>query len=123
MRRFLAPRSVAVVGASRRRGTIGGEILHNLVAGGFTGALYPVNPHADTLQGLTAYRTVGQIPDPVDLAVVVVPAARVADVARQCADAGVRALLVISAGSARPGRTAGPGSASCSPSAAPRACG
>ncbi len=106
--RFLAPRSVAVVGASRRRGTIGGEILHNLIAGGFTGALYPVNPHAETLQGLTAYRTVGQIPDPVDLAVVVVPAVQVADVARRCADAGVRALLVISAGF---GETGGEGGA------------
>jgi acetyl coenzyme A synthetase (ADP forming)-like protein len=105
--RFLAPRSVAVVGASRRRGTIGGEILHNLIEGGFTGRLYPVNPHTDTLQGLTAYRTVGQIPDPVDLAVVVVPAARVADVARQCADAGVRALLVIAAGFGETGADGG----------------
>jgi acetate---CoA ligase (ADP-forming) len=105
--RFLAPRSVAVVGASRRRGTIGGEILRNLIAGGFAGPVYPVNPHADTLQGLTAYRSVGQIPDAVDLAVVVVPAAQVADVARQCANAGVRALLVISAGFAETGEAGG----------------
>jgi acetate---CoA ligase (ADP-forming) len=105
--RFLAPHSVAVVGASRRRGTIGGEILHNLIAGGFTGRVYPVNPHADTLQGLTAYRTVEQIPESVDLAVVVVPAAGVADVARQCADAGVRALLVISAGFGETGAEGG----------------
>ncbi len=101
--RFLAPRSVAVVGASRRRGTIGGEILHNMIAGGFAGSLYPVNPHADTLQGRTAYPSIGQIPDSVDLAVVVVPGAQVADVARQCAAAGVRALVVISAGFAETG--------------------
>jgi acetyl coenzyme A synthetase (ADP forming)-like protein len=105
--RFVAPRSVAVVGASRRRGTIGGEILHNLIAGGFTGPLYPVNPHADMLQDLTAYRSVGQIPDPVDLAVVVVPGAHVVDVARECAAAGVRALLVISAGFGETGAEGG----------------
>jgi acetyl coenzyme A synthetase (ADP forming)-like protein len=107
VRRFLAPRSVAVVGASRRRGTIGGEILHNLIAGGFTGPVYPVNPHVDTLQGLTAYRSVGQIPDSVDLAVVVVPSAHVAEVARECAAAGVRALLVISAGFGETGEEGG----------------
>jgi acetyl coenzyme A synthetase (ADP forming)-like protein len=101
--RFLAPRSVAVVGASRRRGTISGEILHNLVKGGFTGPLYPVNAQADVVQDLPAYRSVAQIPDPVDLAVVVVPAARVVEVARDCAAAGVRALLVISAGFAEAG--------------------
>jgi acetyl coenzyme A synthetase (ADP forming)-like protein len=95
---FLTPHSIAVVGASRQRGTIGGEILHNLIAGGFTGPVYPVNPHAGVLQGLTAYRGVGEIPDPVDLAVVAVPSAHVADVARECAAVGVRALLVISAG-------------------------
>ena len=100
---FLTPHSIAVVGASRRRGTIGGEILHNLISGGFTGPVYPVNPHAGVLQGLPAYRGVGQIPDPVDLAVVAVPSAEVAEVARECAAAGVRALLVISAGFAETG--------------------
>ena len=48
----LRPASVAVIGASRRRGTVGGEVLHNLVAGGFTGSLYAVNPHADEIEGV-----------------------------------------------------------------------
>jgi acetyl coenzyme A synthetase (ADP forming)-like protein len=100
---FLTPRSIAVVGASRRRATIGGEILHNLVAGGFTGAIYPVNERADVVQSLPAYRRLSDIPEPVELGVVVVPAQRVAAVARDCAAAGVRALLVISAGFAETG--------------------
>jgi acetate---CoA ligase (ADP-forming) len=101
--RFLVPRSIAVVGASRRRATIGGEILHNIIDGGFTGAVYPVNEHADVVQDLSAYRSVSHLPEPVDLAVIVVPADRVLEVARDCACAGVRALLVISAGFAETG--------------------
>jgi acetyl coenzyme A synthetase (ADP forming)-like protein len=103
VRSFLAPQSVAVVGASRRRGTIGGEVLANLVAGGFTGAIYPVNHRADVVQSLPAYRTLSDIQAAVELAVVVVPAEHVVSVARDCAAAGVRALLVISAGFAETG--------------------
>jgi acetyl coenzyme A synthetase (ADP forming)-like protein len=103
VRHFLAPQSVAVVGASRRRGTIGGEILNSLVAGGFTGAVYPVNERADVVQSLPAYRALSDIPATVELAVVVVPAERVVAVARDCAAAGVRGLLVISAGFAETG--------------------
>ena len=103
VKRFVEPGSVAVVGASRRRGTIGGEILHNLITNGFTGAVYAVNEKADVVQSLPAYRSVGEIPGAVDLAVVAVPAAHVLDIARQCAAAGVRALLVISAGFAETG--------------------
>lgn len=100
---FLTPRTVAVIGASRRRGTIGGEIVHNLVAGGYTGAVYAVNPHADAVQSLPAHRSVGDVPAAIDLAVVVVPAEHVVEVARECGAAGVRGLLVISAGFAETG--------------------
>ena len=102
-RSFLEPRSVAVIGASRRRGTIGGEILHNLIANGFEGPVYAVNDHADVVQSLPAYRSVADIPGGVELAVIAVPAEHVVDAARQCASAGVRALLVISAGFAEAG--------------------
>ncbi len=107
VKRFLEPSSVAVVGASRRRGTIGGEILHNLITNGFTGAVYAVNTNADLVQSLPAYRSITEIAGPVELAVVVVPAGRVVDVARQCAAAGVGALLVISAGFAEMGDEGG----------------
>ena len=103
VRSFLEPRSVAVIGASRRRGTIGGEILHNLIDGGFTGEVYPVNENADQVQSLPAYRSVRDIAGGVDLAVVAVPADGVVAVARDCAAAGVRALLVISANFAESG--------------------
>jgi acetate---CoA ligase (ADP-forming) len=97
-RAFLAPRSVAVIGASRRRGTVGAEILHNLLAAEFQGVVYAVNPHADVVQSLPGYGSIGDIGAPVDLAVVVVPADSVVAVAHECAAAEVRALLVISAG-------------------------
>ncbi len=103
VRSFLEPRSVAVIGASRSRGTIGGEVFHNLVTSGFPGAVYPVNPTADVVQSVAAYPSVTAVSAPVDLAVVVVPAAAVADVARGCAQKGVRALVVISAGFAETG--------------------
>lgn len=103
VRSFLEPKSVAVVGASRRRGTVGAEILRNLLSSEFEGVVYAVNPQADVVQSLPAYDSVSEIPGQVELAVVVVPADRVADVARDCATAGVRALLVISAGFAEAG--------------------
>ncbi len=103
VRHFLEPRSVAVIGASRKRGTVGGEILHNLLAAEFEGPVYAVNEHADVVQSLPSYKSVKDIPGGVELAVIAVPAAHVVEAARQCADAGVRALLVISAGFAEAG--------------------
>ena len=98
MKHFFEARSVAVVGANRCRGKIGAEILHNLIATGFTGLLIPVNPTATEVQGLRAYPRVSDIPGPVDLAVVAVPAAHVLDVVDDCLAKGVRGICVISAG-------------------------
>ncbi|MGH2656541.1 MAG: GNAT family N-acetyltransferase [Actinomycetota bacterium] len=98
MRSFLWPRSVAVIGASRTRGSIGGEVFHNLVSAGFPGLVYPINAKAEVVQSVAAYPTIAQAPGPVDLAVIVVPAESVAEVARDCGLAGVRGLVVISAG-------------------------
>src|SRR3972149_2423859 len=97
------PRAVAVIGASRERGTIGGELFHSLLAYGFNGPIYPVNPNAAVVQSVPAYPSVEAIPGPVDLAVIVVPAALVGSVAEQCGRKGVRALVVISAGFAEIG--------------------
>lgn len=102
-RSFLEPKSVAVVGASRRRGTVGAEVLRNLLTSEFEGVVYAVNPQADVVQSLPAYKAVSEIPSPVELAVVVVPAEHVVGVARDCASAGVRGLLVISGGFAEAG--------------------
>ena len=101
--RVLHPRSVAVVGASTRTGTIGDTLLRNLRAGGFTGPIYPVHPTASQVQGLPAYPSVGAIGAPVDLAVVATPAETVHDVVRDCAAAGVGTLVVVSSGFAETG--------------------
>jgi acetyl coenzyme A synthetase (ADP forming)-like protein len=95
---ILRPRSVAVIGASRNAGTIGHEILSNIVRHGFTGAVFPVNPRAKAVHAIKAYPAVGDIPDPVDLAVIVVPKELVLPVVEQCGAKGVRGLVVISAG-------------------------
>jgi acetyl coenzyme A synthetase (ADP forming)-like protein len=100
---FFHPRAVAVIGASRQRGTVGGEVFHNLLRYGFEGPVYPVNPAATVVQSVPAYPSVEAIPVPIDLAVITVPAAQVLDVADACGRKGVRALVVISAGFAEVG--------------------
>ncbi|MFY9345404.1 MAG: acetate--CoA ligase family protein [Planctomycetota bacterium] len=92
------PRSVAVIGASRRPGSIGRQVVANLIAGGFQGPVYPVNREADVVLSVPAFASVAAVPGPVDLAVVVVPAAAVPRVAEQCGKKGVRGLVVITAG-------------------------
>jgi acetyl coenzyme A synthetase (ADP forming)-like protein len=98
IRPFFEPRSVAVVGASRTRGHIGAEILHNLIATGFGGPIYPVHPVATEIQGLKTTTRVTDIEGPVDLAIIVVPADRVLAVVDDCVAKGVRGICVISAG-------------------------
>ena len=103
--RLLRPRSVAVVGASRRPRTVGHQVLRNLLAGGFDGPVYPVNPTADHIASVKAYPGVEDIAGPVDLAVIAVPAKDVADVVRQCSAKGVAGLVVLSAGFGEIGET------------------
>ncbi|MDT4971017.1 MAG: hypothetical protein QOG22_1160 [Pseudonocardiales bacterium] len=98
MRRVLAPKSVAVVGASNDDGKIGHAVFSNLQRMGFNGPVYPVNGEADLVGGVQAYPSVRDLPEDVDLVVIAVPAASVADVVEQCAARGVRGLVVISGG-------------------------
>jgi acyl-CoA synthetase (NDP forming)/GNAT superfamily N-acetyltransferase len=98
LRHLLQPASVAVVGASRRRGTVGRAILRNIVTGGFVGNVYAVNPHAHSMEGVPCLTSVDDLPDAVDLAVIAVPAAAVPAVAAACGRRGVRSLVVITAG-------------------------
>src|SRR5688572_17940784 len=92
------PSSVAVVGASRDRGSIGFSIVHNLVRGEFAGAIFPVNPKATAIHSIKCYPSLASIPDPVDLAVVTVPRALVQGVVDEAVAKGVRGLVVITAG-------------------------
>jgi acetate---CoA ligase (ADP-forming) len=92
------PRSVAVIGASRREGTIGNQVTKNLIEGKFEGPIYPINPGAVEILGLKAYKSIEDVPEPVDAAIYCVPADKVLDVARQCAKAGVKGHIVITSG-------------------------
>jgi acetate---CoA ligase (ADP-forming) len=92
------PKSIAVIGASRTPGTVGYEIIDNLLTSGFTGAVYPVNPSAVSVHSIHAYASVADVPGAVDLAVITVPKERALAAARSCAEKGVRALVVITAG-------------------------
>ena len=92
-----------MIGAGRRRGAVGAEIFHNLAAGGFTGRAIPVNPHADTVQGVAAYRSLRDVPGDVDLAVVAVPAAAVPGAIDDSIAKSVGAIVVVSAGFAETG--------------------
>lgn len=92
------PRSVAVIGASRDPNKVGHAILKNIIESGYKGRVYPVNPKADSVLGLTAYKSVLDIPDEVDLAVIVIPAQNVLDVMEECGRKGVKFAVVISAG-------------------------
>jgi acetyl coenzyme A synthetase (ADP forming)-like protein len=95
---LFAPRTIAVIGASRRPDSIGHEIVHNLVADGFSGAVFPVNPKANSVCSIRSYPSVADLPDALDVAVIVVPKERVIDVAEECGAIGVKGLIVISAG-------------------------
>jgi acetate---CoA ligase (ADP-forming) len=103
LRPMLEPRAIAVVGASRDPGSLGRRILDALVAARFNGPVYPVNPAATEIAGLTSYASVRDVPDGVDLGVVAVPRERVLAVVNDCAAAGVKSLVVITAGYAEAG--------------------
>ncbi len=104
MRHVLVPASVAVIGASRRPGSVGRAILQNIISGGFTGPVYPVNPGAAELDGIPCVPSAAALPDEVDLAIIAVPAEAVLGTAEDCGQRGVKALVVIAAGLSGPAR-------------------
>jgi acetyltransferase len=95
---IISPKSVAVVGATNRPGSIGLAIFRNLIDGGYQGILYPINPKARSVQGVKAYPALRDIPDDVDMAVLVVPTERVASVIEEAAQKGIKGCVVITAG-------------------------
>jgi len=98
LNKIFNPRRIAVIGASDREDSIGYKLLRNLVGVGYKGAVYPVNSFRPTVQGITAYPTIGKIPWHVDLAVIATPAHTVPQLVDECGRAGVSGLIVISAG-------------------------
>jgi len=103
LRPFFEPSCVAVIGASARRGSIGGELFRNVIDGDFSGAAYPVNRNGEPVAGVHGYTRVTDIPEAVELAVICVPGEHVVGAAQEALEAGVRALCVISAGFAEIG--------------------
>jgi acyl-CoA synthetase (NDP forming)/GNAT superfamily N-acetyltransferase len=100
---LLRPRSIAVIGASRNRNAVGGRVLRELIDSGFTGHIIPINPHADFLESIPVARSIVDVTIPIDLAVIAIPAEYVVEIVSQCGQAGVRSVLVLSAGFAEIG--------------------
>ncbi|MGB3439765.1 MAG: acetate--CoA ligase family protein [Actinophytocola sp.] len=103
MNTMMNPRSVAVIGASDQAGKIGNSVMKNLINGGYAGEIYPINPKADEIQGRKAYKSVGDIPGDVDVAVFAVPAKFVPAALTECGEKGVTAVVMIPSGFAETG--------------------
>jgi acetyltransferase len=95
---IFSPQSVAVIGATENPGSVGRTILENLIKGGFAGKIYPVNPKRDTVLGVKAYPGITAVPEKVDLAVIITPPATVPGIVKDCGTAGVKGVIIISAG-------------------------
>lgn len=96
--KILNPKRVAVIGASNKPGGVGYTVLRNLITGGFSGVVYPVNPNAESVQGIQAYPNVAVLPNPPDLAVICTPAPGIPDLVDQCGKVGTRGIAILSAG-------------------------
>ncbi len=106
MQEIFSPNSIAIIGASNSTTKWGGKILANIISGGYTGTVYPINPKESAVQGLRSYASILEVLDEVDLAVIVVPAPLVLSVVDECGKKGVKGLIVISAGFAETGNKA-----------------
>jgi acetyl coenzyme A synthetase (ADP forming)-like protein len=95
---ILSPKSIAVVGASNRQGSLGLAVFKNLIEGAYQGILYPVNPKAKSVRGVKAYKTLMDIPDEVDMAVLIIPSENVEGVIEEAAEKGIKGCIVITAG-------------------------
>ena len=96
---IISPTSIAVLGASNRRGSVGNAVIANIVNGGYTGRVYPVNPSSETVIGLRCHRSILEIVEPVDIAVIITPSNVVPPVLEECGKkGGVKAAVIISAG-------------------------
>jgi acetyltransferase len=98
MEAFFAPRSVAVIGATEKAGSVGRAVLWNLISNPFGGTVFPINPKRPNVLGIKSYPSIGDLPEQVDLAVIVTPASTVPNLIKECAAAGVKSVIVISAG-------------------------
>ena len=95
---FFNPRAVAVIGASESPGKLGNQVLANLISSGFPGQVYPINPRAEKILGLPCFKSVLDVPGPIDCAVVIVPAKFVSGVLEESGKKGIKGAIIITAG-------------------------
>jgi len=107
MNRIMKPESVAVIGASGETGKIGNSVMKNLINGGYKGKIYPINPSADEIMGMKAYKSVKDVPGPVDVAVFAIPAKFVAAALTECGEKKVPGAVLIPSGFAETGNVEG----------------
>ncbi|MDH4180908.1 MAG: acetate--CoA ligase family protein [Betaproteobacteria bacterium] len=107
MNRIMKPDAVAVIGASDETGKIGNSVMKNLINGGYKGAIYPINPSADTIMGLKAYRSVKDVPGPIDVAVFAIPAKFVAAALAEVGEKKIAGAVLIPSGFAETGNVEG----------------
>ena len=105
LRNLFYPGSIAVIGASAKPGKLGWNVLNNLISNGFAGKLYPVNKNAETVQGIPAFPTVEAIKDPVDAAIILVPASQTLQAFEECCRKGIKMIVIETAGFAETGET------------------
>ena len=98
LEKIFNPKNITVIGASDEEGTIGYLLMRNLTESGYEGRVYPVNINKPEILGFKAYKTVEQLPEPIDLAIIATPAKTVPDIVEQCGKAGVHGVIIISAG-------------------------
>lgn len=101
------PRHIAVIGASRTPGKHGNTVVRNLINWGYRGQIFPINPSGEEIEGLPCYGTIGDAPEPADCAFLVIPASAAVDAVRQCAEAGVRSIVIAATGFAETGNDKG----------------
>ncbi|MFP3872638.1 MAG: acetate--CoA ligase family protein [Candidatus Natronoplasma sp.] len=104
LERLFNPRSIAVIGASRKEGKVGHKLLSNILGSGYEGEVYPVNPNGGEVLGKKLYESIEDVPEPIDLAVIVVPAKIVREAVHQCGEKGVKHIIVISSGFSEVGK-------------------
>lgn len=95
---IFSPETIAVVGASTQKGKVGHDIFANILSGGYTGTLYPVNPKAKSVLSVKCYTSISNIPDPIDLAMIILPPKAALGSVRECIEKGVKGIVIVSAG-------------------------
>ena len=95
---IFSPETIAVIGASTTKGKVGHDIFANILAGGYTGTLYPVNPKAKSVLSVKCYTSIAAIPDPIDLAMIILPPRAALGSVRDCIAKGVKGIVIVSAG-------------------------